>query len=86
MHRPRDVHGQVFRIAKEAVFPLQQVIFEGREYPAPNRIEAYLKHYYGDDLTPDHAWDERLGRYVRRRKPSPSAAPVLVPHDVAEHH
>ncbi len=73
MHRPRDVNGQIFRIPKEAVFPLQQLVFEGREYPAPNRTEAYLKHYYGEDLAPDHAWDMQLGRYVQRRAVSGSS-------------
>ena len=57
---------------KDVVFPLGRLAFEGREYPAPHRTEAYLQHYYGDDLSPDHAWDDALGRYVQRR-PLPQA-------------
>ncbi len=72
MHRPRDCHGEIFRVPQDTVFPLGRLIFEGHEYPAPHRTEAYLKHYYGDDLSPDHTWDADLGRYVQCR-PLPQA-------------
>jgi lipopolysaccharide cholinephosphotransferase len=33
---------------KQDIFPLTTVIFEGREFPAPHDVDAYLRRQYGD--------------------------------------
>jgi hypothetical protein len=73
MHRPRDVNRQIFRMPRETIFPLGRIGFEGGEYPAPHRTEAYLQHYYGPDLAPDHVWDAERGRYVQVQRASQAA-------------
>jgi phosphorylcholine metabolism protein LicD len=30
------------------IFPLQEVVFEGKKYPAPGNYDRYLRNYYGD--------------------------------------
>ena len=38
-------------LAYEDVFPLKKVIFEGREYNAPNHSRQYLQFFYGDYMS-----------------------------------
>lgn len=33
---------------EQDIFPLTTVIFEGREFPAPHDVDAYLRRQYGD--------------------------------------
>ena len=44
---PED-NGYNVTVRREHLFPLGELVFEGRAYPAPGNPEAYLRTIYGD--------------------------------------
>ncbi len=67
MHVPKDYQRKPLVIDEAQIFPLRQLSFEGRPFPAPNQSEAYLRRLYGDDLSPDHVRDPATGKYIKTK-------------------
>jgi lipopolysaccharide cholinephosphotransferase len=43
-------YGWNFNVAldEKDIFPLQEIVFEGKKYPAPGSYDTYLRKFYGD--------------------------------------
>jgi phosphorylcholine metabolism protein LicD len=66
--RTRSIRDQGVRMHahhKDWVLPVRRGTFEGLELPIPRQPERILTAQFGEDyLTPDHRWDEGLGKWL----------------------
>jgi phosphorylcholine metabolism protein LicD len=55
---------ETFFIPETAIFPLNQIEFEGSTYPCPTHIEEYLEIQYGY-IGQNAIWDPEINRWVK---------------------
>ena len=71
---PEDGGPHVF--PRDWIFPLEECTFEGLDAYRPRQSEKVLHEYYGDDLSPDHYWENgRWRRIVNRAEVRRDAGP-----------
>jgi phosphorylcholine metabolism protein LicD len=53
---------------KDQIFPIvEKLQFEGKEYFVPAKTKEYLHNVYGEDLSPDHVWDDIKKQYIKKQ-------------------
>ena len=54
---------------RDQIFPLTEKLqFEGRNYYVPAKTKEYLHQVYGEDLSPDHVWDDIKKQYTKKNQ------------------